>query len=70
MHVVGRELGCQHPWGAGQPAFTFWRRLTLGSVWWVEGPVEVAPEFRLVLGVDQLEDALVHDLCLEGKHHP
>lgn len=50
-----------------QLAFTFCRRLALGSVGWVEGPVEVAPEFLLVLGVDQLKDALVHDICLEEK---
>lgn len=59
------------PWQPGwQPAFTCWGRLTLGSVGWVQGPVEVAPELWLVLGVDQLEDALVHDICLEGKCHP
>ena len=50
-----------------QPTFTFWRRLTLGSVGWVEGPVEVASEFLLVLSVDQLKDALVHDIRLEEK---
>lgn len=68
----GRELG---RWGAthlmpprtpgSQPAFTFYRSLTLGSVGWVEGPVEVTSEFLLVLSVDQLKDALVHDICLK-----
>jgi len=50
-----------------QPAFTFCRRSTLGSVGWVECPVEVAPEFLLVLGVDQLKDTLVYDIRLEEK---
>lgn len=52
-----------------QPAFTFWRRLPLRSVGWVEGPVEVASEFLLVLSVDQLKDTLVHDICLEEKRN-
>lgn len=52
---------------ASWPAFTFQRGLTLGSVGWVEGPVEVASEFLLVLTVDQLKDTLVHDICLEEK---
>lgn len=52
---------------ASQPVPTFRRGLPLGSVGRAESPVEVAPEFLLVLTVDQLEDALVHDICLEEK---
>lgn len=49
------------------PTRTFRRGLTLRSLGWVVGPVEVAPEFLVVLSVDQLEDALVHNICLEKK---
>lgn len=52
---------------ASQPVPTSRRGLPLGSVGRAESPVEVAPEFLLVLAVDQLEDALVHDICLEEK---
>lgn len=56
-------------WGTEHlvPTRTFWRGLTLRSVGWVEGPVEVAPEFLVILSMDQLEDALVHNICLEKK---
>lgn len=29
--------------------------------------MEVAPEFLVILSMDQLEDALVHNICLEKK---
>lgn len=74
MQAMAGSQAPQFTWGAthlvptrmpgSQPAFTF---CTLRSVGWVECPVEVAPEFLLVLGVDQLKDTLVHDICLEEK---
>lgn len=75
MQVMAGSWTPQCTWGAthlvptrmpgSQPVFTFCRRLTLRSVGCIECPVEVAPEFLLVLGVDQLKDTLVHDICLE-----
>lgn len=63
------ELFPQCLWGMEHlvPTRTFRRGLTLSTLGWVEGPVEVAPEFLVVLSVDQLEDALVHNICLEKK---
>lgn len=77
MQAMAGSWAPQHTWGAtqlvptrmpgSQPAFTFCRRLTLRNMGWAEGPVKVAPEFLLVLSVNQLKDALVHDICLEEK---
>lgn len=66
---LGEALFPQCLWGMEHlvPTRTFRRGLTLSTLGWVEGPVEVTPEFLVVLSVDQLEDALVHNICLEKK---
>lgn len=41
-------------------------RRWVGAGGGVEGPVQVAPELLLVLGVDQLKHTLVHHVGLRG----